>query len=78
MSKYGVFSGLFILVFSPNTGKYRPEKTLYLDTYCHTVWIYACRSDPKLNHRIARIEEIIKVEFSESSQRVLRYESNSK
>ena len=29
MSKYGVFSG-------PNTGKYRPEKNAYLDTF-HTV-----------------------------------------
>ena len=26
MSKYGVFSG-------PNTGKYEPEKTPYLDTF---------------------------------------------
>ena len=26
VSKYGVFSG-------PNTGKYRPEKTPYLDTF---------------------------------------------
>ena len=45
MSKYGVFSGLYfpvfglnteiyeISVFSPNTGKYGPEKTRYLDTF---------------------------------------------
>ena len=40
MSKYGVFSGPYFLVFSPNqfvfspnTGKYRPEKTPYLDTF---------------------------------------------
>ena len=26
MSKYGVFSGLYFSVFSPNTGKYGPEK----------------------------------------------------
>ena len=45
MSKYGVFSGLYFpsfglntvrmqdnKVFSPNAGKYRPEKTPYLDT----------------------------------------------
>ena len=28
VSKYGVFS-----VFSPNAGKYRPEKTPYFDTF---------------------------------------------
>ena len=32
-SKYVVFSGPYFHVFSPNTGKYRPEKTLYLDTF---------------------------------------------
>ena len=33
MSKYGVFSGPYFSVFSPNTGKYGPEKTLYLDIF---------------------------------------------
>ena len=33
MSKYGVFSGSYIPVFGLNTGKYGPEKTLYLDTF---------------------------------------------
>ena len=33
LSKYGVFSGPYFTVFSPNTGKYGPEKTLYLDTF---------------------------------------------
>ena len=32
-AKYGVFSGLYFPVFSPNTGKYGPEKTPYLDTF---------------------------------------------
>ena len=36
MSKYGVFSGPYFPAFSPNVGKYGPEKTLYLDTF-HTV-----------------------------------------
>ena len=27
------FSGPYFPVFSPNTGKYRPEKTTYLDTF---------------------------------------------
>ena len=33
MSKYGVFSGPYFPVFSPNTGEYGPEKTPYLDTF---------------------------------------------
>ena len=33
VSKYGDFSGSYFPVFSPNTGKYRPEKTPYLDTF---------------------------------------------
>ena len=33
MSKYGVFPGPFFPVFSPNTGKYGPEKTPYLGTF---------------------------------------------
>ena len=33
VSKYGVFSGPYFPVFSPNTGKYGPEKTPYLDTF---------------------------------------------
>ena len=35
MSKNGVFFSPHFTVFSPNTGKYGPEKTLYLDTF-HT------------------------------------------
>ena len=33
VSKYGVFSAAYFPVFSPNTGKYGPEKTTYLDTF---------------------------------------------
>ena len=32
VSKYGVFSGPYFPAFSPNTGKYGPEKTPYLET----------------------------------------------
>ena len=32
-SKNGFFSGPYFPVFSPNTGNYGPEKTLYLDTF---------------------------------------------
>ena len=30
--KYGVSSGPYFPIFNPNTGKYGPEKTPYLDT----------------------------------------------
>ena len=33
MFKYGVSSGPYFLLFSPNTGKYEPEKTPYLDNF---------------------------------------------
>ena len=33
VSKYGVFSGPYFLVFGVNAGKYRPEETPYLDTF---------------------------------------------
>ena len=33
MSKYGVISGPYFPVFSPNTGKYGPEITPYLGTF---------------------------------------------
>ena len=33
MPKYGVISGTYFPVFSPNTGKYGPEITPYLDTF---------------------------------------------
>ena len=39
VSKYGVISGPYFPVFSPNTGKYEPEITPYLDTF-HAVIIY--------------------------------------
>ena len=32
VSKYGVFSGPYFPAFSPNTGKYGPVKTPYLET----------------------------------------------
>ena len=33
VSKYGVFSGPYFAVSSPNTRKHRPEKTPNLDTF---------------------------------------------
>ena len=39
VSKYGVITGPYFPVFSPNTGKYRPEITPYMDTF-HAVLSY--------------------------------------
>ena len=33
MSRYGVFSGPYFPLFGLNTGKYRPEKSPYLNTF---------------------------------------------
>ena len=37
VSKYGVVSGPYFPVFGVNTGKYGPEKTLYSETFLHSV-----------------------------------------
>ena len=42
VSKYGVSSGPYFPVFSPNTGQCGPEKTLYLDTV-HAVYDFYIR-----------------------------------
>ena len=39
VSKHGVISGLYLPVFSPNTGKHGPEITSYLDTF-HAVFMF--------------------------------------
>ena len=38
MSKYGVISGPYFPVLSPNIGKYGPETTPYLDTFYAVSW----------------------------------------
>ena len=41
ISKYRVFSGSYLDIFSPNTGKYGPEKNPYLYTFHRLFpWIY--------------------------------------
>ena len=44
VSKYGVFSGLYFPVFSPNTRKCGPEDTLYLDTF-HAVKVACAKNN---------------------------------
>ena len=56
VSKYGVISGRYFPVFSPNTGKYGPEITPYLDTfdatYCYWRNILLLEEKTKLTSRI--------------------------
>ena len=46
VSKYGVFSGPYFPVFSPNTEKYGPEKTAYLDTFHAVAFIAVVFTSP--------------------------------
>ena len=53
VSKYGVISGPYFPVYSPNTGKYGPEITPYLDTFhavivCETL-IHTKKYSDKIN-----------------------------
>ena len=52
MLEYGVFSGPYFLVFSPNTGKYGPEKTPYLETFLAHSAIFT----KKVHHRCLTAE----------------------
>ena len=56
----------YLFVFSPNTGKYGPEKTPYLDTF-HAVWA-ACKKGEKFNLTFFILTHayLIFTEFSET------------
>ena len=41
VSKYGGFSGPYFPIFSPNTGKYGPEKPPYSDTFNEVIVNFA-------------------------------------
>ena len=71
MSKYRVFSGPYFPVFSPNNGKYGPEKTLHLDTF-HAVYTFKAftkkQADKRTKVRITRNKEkAVDVEVTDSS-----------
>ena len=55
MSKYGVISGPYFPVFSPNTGKYGPEITPYLETF-HAVSDSELESQQAVNTVFETIE----------------------
>ena len=57
MSKYGVISGSYFPVFSPNTGKYGPEITPYLETF-HPVSDSELESQHAVNTVFETIEGI--------------------
>ena len=46
VSKYGVISGPYFPVFSPNKGIYGPEITPYLDTFHAVIYLRRLRIEP--------------------------------
>ena len=57
MSKYGDFSGSYFPVLGPNTGKYGPEKTPYMDTF-HAVFVHDIRKVTRFLVCVASIDMI--------------------
>ena len=51
-SKYGVSSGSYFLVFSPNTGKYGPDKISVFGLFSHSV---TCKCDLDKSYEIQQI-----------------------
>ena len=51
VSNYGVFSGPYFLVFRPNTGKYGPEETPYLDHFhaVNLIILFICKNFRVIN-----------------------------
>ena len=60
MSEYGVISGPYFSVFSPNKGKYAPEITPYLDAF-HVVFskMFQVILDSKTNSSQAPQERVV-------------------
>ena len=64
MSEYGVISGPYFSVFSPNKGKYAPEITPYLDAF-HVVFskMFQVILDSKTNSSQAPQERVVLKNF---------------
>ena len=69
VSKYGVFCGPYFFVFSPNTRKYGPEKTLCLDI-SHAVQLLTILAN-QLHHRCLYAPEYIFEKHWEMANRFL-------
>ena len=69
VSKYGVISGPYFLVFRLNTGKCEPEITAYLDNF-HTV-----RSKWILKHPINLSDAVLQKYLIKSSKSFIVYNS---
>ena len=71
MPKYGVFSGSYFpafglnTAFSPNAGKYGPEKTPYLDTF-HAVM--NCMSNRDNAHDVDIFPDVYKEKGTEQTK----------
>ena len=63
VSRYEVFPGQYFPVFGLSTGKYRPEKTLYLDTF-HAMFLYPLKTPGCLKYsRHTEIRGKIRIHF---------------
>ena len=72
VSKYEVFSGPYLSIFSPNTGKYGPEKTRYLDTfYAVHIWWHVYEYE----YFIIIIECTLRMSQLELRRRKLNYDA---
>ena len=71
MSKYRVFSGPYFPVFSPNNGKYGPEKSPYLGTF-RAVYTFKAFTKKQVDKRkkvriTSNKEKAVDVEVTDSS-----------
>ena len=59
MSKYGVFSGPYFPVLSPNSGKYGPEKIPCLDTFHAVIVVKAEKLVPAIQKSSETVYNIV-------------------
>ena len=85
-SEYGVFSGPYFPVFSPNTEKYEPEKTSHLDTF-HAVigsekfsvtLLYRVSKAFRIFNGTSNIIEIVKMNFRFSASKLYPFKLNKR
>ena len=77
-SKYGVFSGRYFVVFSPNMGEYGPEETPYLDTFHSVQLLSEMQNDfsgkrPITGKSLSSFELIISKVFDYTTWKVSKY-----
>ena len=74
MSKYRIFSGLYFSLFSPNTGKYGPEKIPYLDTFHAVVlMISVILGGPMINVNDFKLETMTATGFKRALNHLAKH-----